>query len=128
MIRRNKRRYILSLVLFTIYGVIMAFAGTFPLNESPLILFAWLIFTPVFAYFLGMTWQFDLVLRSKEKESTMVEESSEKRKRERLDNVLRDLSDDDLMTLRQRLQDGTIDEEVLYERMIGDDGELIQRN
>lgn len=55
-------------------------------------------------------------------------ESVEKRKRERLDTVLRDLSNDDLIALRERLQDGTIDDEILYEQMVGDDGELMQMN
>lgn len=55
-------------------------------------------------------------------------ESVEKRKRERLDTVLRDLSNDDLIALRERLQDGTIDDEILYEQMVGDDGELIRLN
>jgi hypothetical protein len=49
---------------------------------------------------------------------------SEKRKRERLDSVLRDLSDEDLMRLKERLMDGTVDDEVLYDRIVGDDGEL----
>ena len=52
-------------------------------------------------------------------------ESVEKRKRERLDSVLRELSNDDLIELRRRLQDGTIDDELLYEQMVGDDGELV---
>ncbi|MGB7338497.1 MAG: hypothetical protein WBC91_06355 [Phototrophicaceae bacterium] len=52
--------------------------------------------------------------------------NQEKAKRDRLDRVLRDLSDDDLMTLRQRLSDGSIDDDVLYEQMtLSDDGELI---
>lgn len=50
-----------------------------------------------------------------------------KRKRDTIDNVLRDLSDDQLETLRQRLSDGTIDDEVLHKRMVGADGELVQR-
>ena len=49
---------------------------------------------------------------------------TEKRKRERLDSVLRDLSDDDLMRLKDRLMDGTVDDEVLYDRIVGEDGEL----
>ncbi len=52
----------------------------------------------------------------------------EKRKRERIDTVLRDLSDEDLYILQQRLQDGNINDEILYEHMIGDDGELVRRN
>ena len=52
----------------------------------------------------------------------------EKRKRERIDTVLRDLSDEDLYILQQRIQDGNINDEILYEHMIGDDGELVRRN
>jgi hypothetical protein len=48
---------------------------------------------------------------------------TEKRKRETLDNVLRDLSDEQLDTLRQRLSDGTIDDDVLERRIVGTDGE-----
>jgi hypothetical protein len=50
--------------------------------------------------------------------------ASEKRKRERLDVVLRDLSSEELMRLKERLSDGSVDDEDLYERMVGDDGEL----
>lgn len=50
-----------------------------------------------------------------------------KRKRDTIDNVLRDLSDDQLATLRQRLTDGTIDDEVLHKRILDADGELVQR-
>lgn len=49
----------------------------------------------------------------------------EKRKRENLDSVLRDLSDDDLIRLRERLQTGVIDDAVLYNNLVGDDGELL---
>lgn len=55
-------------------------------------------------------------------------DEEEKRKRERIDTVLRDLSNDDLLALRERLQDGNINDEILYEHLIGDDGELIRRN
>lgn len=55
------------------------------------------------------------------------QDNSEKRKRERLDSVLRDLSDDDLLRLRERLNDGSIDDDVLYDRIVGDDGELHYR-
>ncbi|MEO1289065.1 MAG: hypothetical protein AAFV93_14975, partial [Chloroflexota bacterium] len=52
--------------------------------------------------------------------------NTEKRKREQLDAVLRDLSDEDLVRLKRRLEDGIIDDEVLYDRMtLSDDGELI---
>lgn len=52
-------------------------------------------------------------------------EETQKRKRDRIDNVLRDLSDKDLMRLRERLADGTIDDNILYKQIVGDDGELI---
>lgn len=52
----------------------------------------------------------------------------EKRKRDRLDAVLRDLSDDDLLRLKRRLADGTINEGKLYDNLIGDDGELVDYN
>jgi membrane protein implicated in regulation of membrane protease activity len=51
---------------------------------------------------------------------------SEKRKRERLDAVLRDLSDDELLRLKERLLDGSVNDDILYERMVGDDGELVE--
>ena len=52
-------------------------------------------------------------------------EDTDKRKRETLDNVLRDLSDEQLDRLRQRLSDGTIDDDVLERRIIGADGEFL---
>lgn len=54
-------------------------------------------------------------------------EDVEKRKRERIDSVLRDLSDDDLLRIRERLVSGTINDEMLYEQMVGDDGELMYK-
>jgi len=54
-------------------------------------------------------------------------ESTEKRKRERIDNMIRDMSDEDLYELRRRLQSGTYDEDLLYEHVVGDDGELVRR-
>lgn len=51
---------------------------------------------------------------------------SEKVKRERIDNVLRDLSSEELYALKQRLTDGTVNDDMLYEQMmLSDDGELI---
>ncbi len=48
----------------------------------------------------------------------------EKRKRDRLDAVLRELSDADLVRLRQRLSTGEINDDVLYRELVGDDGEF----
>lgn len=55
-------------------------------------------------------------------------EELEKRKRSRLDEVLRELSDEDLVRLRKRLSTGDISEDNLYEMMVGDDGELLYKN
>ena len=47
----------------------------------------------------------------------------EKRKRDRLDAILRELSDEQLAALKQRLSEPDFEDEVLY--MLGDDGELV---
>lgn len=52
-------------------------------------------------------------------------EAIEKRKRQRLDSVLRDLSDDDLIALRHRLSEDDLDDSALYQRLVGDDGDLL---
>lgn len=51
-------------------------------------------------------------------------EQAEKRKRNRIDKVLRDLSDDDLMQLKQHLANRDVeDDDLAY--MLGDDGEIV---
>jgi len=52
-------------------------------------------------------------------------EAREKRKREQLDEALRNLSDDQLEALRHGLSSGTITEDRL-EMMLSDDGELVE--
>ena len=47
----------------------------------------------------------------------------EKRKRDRLDAILRGLSDEQLAALKERLAEPDFEDEVLY--MLGDDGELV---
>ena len=88
-----------------------------------------LLFTPVAAYLTAMVWKYDLILRETKVGDSSQNESihSEKRKRERLGTVLRDLSDEDLLILQKRLQNGAIDDGVLYDRLIGDDGEIVNR-
>jgi len=49
-----------------------------------------------------------------------------KAKRERMDNLLRDLSAEELLDLRQRLTDGDLSEATTAD-YLGDDGELVQR-
>lgn len=51
----------------------------------------------------------------------------EKAKRQRIDNLLRDMSDDDLVALKQRLSDGNVGEDSILD-FISDDGELVVRN
>lgn len=60
-------------------------------------------------------------------ESSAVDlQAQEKAKRERIDGVLRDLSNEELIALKQRLSDGTVDDEMLYQRMtLSDDGEIV---
>lgn len=53
--------------------------------------------------------------------------ATEKRKRERIDHMIRDMSDEELYQLRRRLQDGSYDDEMFYEHIVGEDGELIRR-
>lgn len=55
------------------------------------------------------------------------EDELEKAKRQRIDNLLRDLSDDDLVALKQRLSDGDVSEDTILD-FIGDDGELVTRS
>jgi len=88
-----------------------------------------LLFTPAAAYLTAMVWKYDLILSEIKVGDSSQNESiqSEKRKRERLDNVLRDLSNEDLVRLKHRLQEGSIDDGVLYDRLIGDDGEIINQ-
>ena len=51
----------------------------------------------------------------------------EKSKRQALDNILRDMSDDELIRLKERLATGNLDDEKLLEYM-GSDGELVGRS
>lgn len=75
---------------------------------------------------MGMMWG-AFKPESNKKEESLSAEDMEKRKRERIDSVLRDLSDDDLLRIRERLVSGTINDEMLYEQIVGDDGELMYR-
>ncbi|MGB1286691.1 MAG: hypothetical protein ACPG7F_09185 [Aggregatilineales bacterium] len=54
-------------------------------------------------------------------------EDGEKAKRDRLEHVLRNLSDAELKMLKQRLTDNTIDDEMLYAHLT-DDGEIAYDN
>jgi hypothetical protein len=51
----------------------------------------------------------------------------EKSKRERIDNMLRDMSDEELVELKQRLSTGNLSEENILD-YLGSDGELVGRS
>ena len=78
--------------------------------------------------FTGLLWAWERISGVTQQRMQAVSEDGEKRKRDRIDNVLRDLSDKDLLRLRERLSDGAIDEDLLYQQIVGDDGELVYRN
>src|SRR5688572_26545853 len=72
------------------------------------------IVATVVTLFVWVVWNFEI--KSSERDKTILvkqDESIEKKKRERIDSVLRDLSDADLLRLRRRLLDGTIDDSHL---------------
>ena len=51
--------------------------------------------------------------------------SHEKPKRDRIEQALRDLSNEELVVLKQRLSSGEINDDVLHQYMAGDDGERV---
>jgi hypothetical protein len=117
--------------LFMTYGILMAFGavliavtaiGIESGRGGGLSVLALLIATPLLAHLISLVWRYSLVLIDEQEEGS---ESLEKRKRERLDSVLRALSDEDLLHLKKRLVDGSLNDDLLYEDMLGDDGELL---
>ena len=54
------------------------------------------------------------------------ETDTAKAKRERIDTMLRDMSDDELLELKQRLSTGDYNEDSLLD-YVSDDGELVMR-
>lgn len=70
----------------------------------------------------GMVWSWGEVGKT----SALEMEAQEKVKRERIDGVLRDLSNEELLALKNRLSDSDVDDDALYQRMtLSDDGELV---
>lgn len=81
---------------------------------------AFVLALPVIAMTVTM-WEHKSAEDEKSAHSTSTD--LEKRKRDRLDAILRDLSDEQLAALKQRLSEPDFEDEVLY--MLGDDGELV---
>lgn len=88
------------------------------------ILLALVLMIPLIAV-SALMWSWERISGVKDSRMMGATENQEKRKRERLDNVLRDLSSNDLMSLKQRLMNGSVDDDILYDEMLGDDGELV---
>lgn len=109
----------------------MVYLGSLGLLGQTLDLGAWVILMaivlmiPLILINLAM-WE---ALHGTEKQSSSEQASGlaslEKRKRDRLDAILRDLSDEQLAALKTRLSDPNFEDEVLY--MLGDDGELMTK-
>lgn len=115
-------RAVASTIMWLGYLVIVYIAMTMLGTWAALIAFVVMIPLVVAT---GMMWGgFD---SDKDHKQSLSDEEIEKRKRERLDEVLRDLSSEDLLRLKERLSDGTFDDEMLHKYIIGDDGELVVR-
>ena len=56
------------------------------------------------------------------------DDAQQKSKRERIDNMLRDMSEKELSELRKRLSDDAYNEELPLDYLVGDDGEQVQRS
>ena len=114
--------FLLTIILLVI-GNIMYSNDSVTSNEF----FSMLVISFFTTPFFWLVWEIEIRLRQdkKQKNTSSDHESNtmEKRKRERIDTVLRDLSDDDLHRLRTRLS--TMDDDDLEQQLIGDDGELL---
>jgi hypothetical protein len=85
-------------------------------------LFFWIISSFIAASIIWGIWNLEV----RERNSSQAKEVGvEKKKREHIDSVLRDLSDEDLLRLRRRLLDGTINDERLEDALVGEDGEIV---
>jgi hypothetical protein len=128
------RIFLTALILFTLSFFIyqIAWYAGYDYGTSGIQLPSWnfIAFFLVLVSILAIwaTWNFELrrIERSKALSSKQ-EDSIEKKKRDRLDSVLRDLSDEDLLRLKKRLSSGMIDDELLEEHIVGEDGELTHK-
>jgi hypothetical protein len=114
--------FILLTFVMSTYGYLMNKWWNRPLDQ---IVGVALILAATTTLIMWFVWEADIIVKKRERVSPSAENKVEKRKRDRLDSVLRDLSDADLLHLRQRLNDGTINDDSLEEELIGEDGELL---
>ena len=120
----NKTRLDATKFIWMVLGVVLAFlfisAGIADGMESPHVVMG-VVALIAGTISTGAIWNMD----GSSNQSADISEQ-EKAKRERIDAVIRDLSSEELIALKSRLSDGTITDDVLYERMaLSDDGELV---
>ncbi|MCA9890453.1 MAG: hypothetical protein KC546_18865 [Anaerolineae bacterium] len=111
---------IASVIIWIAYLVgILLLGQTFELGGG-IIALAFVLMLPVMAITVPM-WENKGSQPSGDEKTN--EDAVEKRKRDRLDAILRELSDEQLAALKQRLTEPDFEDEVRY--MLGDDGELV---
>lgn len=116
----NDNRHVTTLISWLAYlGVIVYLANILDAVAIP---FAAIMMVPLIVM-MNILWSSK---NRPEKQSASMNRS-EKRKRARIDTMIQDMSDDELYELRQRLQDRSYDEDILYDSVIGDDGEIAMR-
>ena len=90
------------------------------------IVFGGVLMIPLIVASLAMWDSFSEGKSSSKEEENVSKAEVEKRKRDRLDAVLRELSDEQLAALKARLSEADFEERVEY--MLGDDGEIVERS
>ena len=129
------------LIALTATMIIMAYFGNqvwqqrFGEASSTEVFFVWLAGCVILAAFSVAIGNYKLVAvddtestaQKRNDRDLQQSSSTEKRKRDRLDRVLRDLTDDELHVLRQRLEDGYIDDDVLYSRITEAENDHMQQ-
>ncbi|MCA9890454.1 MAG: hypothetical protein KC546_18870 [Anaerolineae bacterium] len=114
---------IATLLMWLIYMAGLFFMGDFLDLGAWVILLAVVLMLPLIMANMAM---WNVFHGHKETDATENISSLEKRKRDRLDAILRDLSDEQLAALKSRLSEPDFEDKVLV--MIGDDGELVHGN
>jgi hypothetical protein len=124
-----KARNFLSIAFMIGFAFFMTLFGAWTSNafvDGSFAIIAVFLASFVAATIVWAIWNLDISVRKPTVKAEMQLNNLEKRKRDRIDSVLRDLSDEDLLRLRHRLLDGTINDERLEEALVGEDGELLR--
>lgn len=111
-------RWLMTLIVWLCYLASVFFIGEWFALGGGVIALALILVLPLLVLMFAI-WSDEV----EHKKPTEASDDLEKRKRDRLDAILRDLSDEQLNILKQRLTEPDFEDEVLY--MLGDDGELI---